>query len=50
VEQIIKEELTAEQLQNQAADSDDDGRNMENDLLPFTLIIVSFSFCIICCK
>jgi hypothetical protein len=23
---------------------------MENDLLPFTLIIVSFSFCIICCK
>ena len=26
VEQIIKEELTAEQLQNQAADSDDDGK------------------------
>ena len=25
VEQIIKEEMTAEQLQNQAADSDDDG-------------------------
>ena len=25
VEQIIKEEMTAEQLQNQTADSDDDG-------------------------
>ena len=28
VEQIIKEEMTAEQLKNQAADSDDDGTSL----------------------
>ena len=38
VEQIIKEELTAEQLQNQAADSDDDGEYQELYLIRFRYI------------
>ena len=37
VEQIIKEELTAEQLQNQAADSDDDGKYPGGKSLPILI-------------
>ena len=41
VEQIIKEEMTAEHLQNQAADSDDDGKHQ--DLYHFFLYLYIFT-------